>query len=49
VRENRVKRVLRDGGIAVGTMMLEFDTPGIPRIAAAAGAEFAVFDMEHTG
>jgi 2-dehydro-3-deoxyglucarate aldolase/4-hydroxy-2-oxoheptanedioate aldolase len=30
-------------------MMLEFDTPGIPRIAAAAGAEFAVFDMEHTG
>lgn len=49
MRENRVKRALQGGGISVGTMMLEFDTPGIPRIAAAAGAEFAVFDMEHTG
>jgi 2-dehydro-3-deoxyglucarate aldolase/4-hydroxy-2-oxoheptanedioate aldolase len=49
VRDNRVKRALQGGGISVGTMMLEFDTSGIPRIAAAAGAEFAVFDMEHTG
>jgi 2-dehydro-3-deoxyglucarate aldolase/4-hydroxy-2-oxoheptanedioate aldolase len=49
VRENRIKRALQSGGISVGTMMLEFDTSGIPRIAAAAGAEFAVFDMEHTG
>ena len=49
MRENRVKRALQGGGISVGTMMLEFDTSGIPRIAAAAGAEFAVFDMEHTG
>jgi 2-dehydro-3-deoxyglucarate aldolase/4-hydroxy-2-oxoheptanedioate aldolase len=30
-------------------MMLEFNTTGIARIAAEAGAEFAVFDMEHTG
>ena len=30
-------------------MMLEFATTGIGRIAAEAGAEFAVFDMEHTG
>jgi 2-dehydro-3-deoxyglucarate aldolase/4-hydroxy-2-oxoheptanedioate aldolase len=30
-------------------MMLEFSTTGVARIAAAAGAEFAVFDMEHTG
>ena len=49
MRENQVKRALQSGGTALGTMMLEFDTPGIPRIAAAAGAEFAVFDMEHTG
>jgi 2-keto-3-deoxy-L-rhamnonate aldolase RhmA len=49
VRENRVKRALQSGGIAVGTMMLEFNTSGIARIAAAAGAEFAIFDMEHTG
>jgi 2-dehydro-3-deoxyglucarate aldolase/4-hydroxy-2-oxoheptanedioate aldolase len=30
-------------------MVFEFKTPGLPRIAAEAGAEFAVFDMEHTG
>jgi hypothetical protein len=30
VRENQVKRALQGGGISLGTMMLEFDTPGIP-------------------
>jgi 2-dehydro-3-deoxyglucarate aldolase/4-hydroxy-2-oxoheptanedioate aldolase len=49
MRENTVKRALARGGVAVGTMMMEFATTGIARIAAAAGAEFAVFDMEHTG
>jgi len=33
----------------MGTMMIEFATTGIARLAAAAGAEFAVFDMEHSG
>jgi 2-dehydro-3-deoxyglucarate aldolase/4-hydroxy-2-oxoheptanedioate aldolase len=46
---NPVKRALRAGGVAVGTMMFEFATTGIARVAAEAGAEFAVFDMEHTG
>jgi 2-dehydro-3-deoxyglucarate aldolase/4-hydroxy-2-oxoheptanedioate aldolase len=49
MRVNPVKRTLCEGGVAVGTMMLEFHTTGIARIAAEAGAEFAVFDMEHTG
>lgn len=49
MRTNHVKRTLADGGIAIGTMVFEFNTPGIARIAAAAGAEFVVFDMEHTG
>jgi 2-keto-3-deoxy-L-rhamnonate aldolase RhmA len=49
MRDNTVKRRLAAGGVAVGTMMLEFSTTGIARIAAEAGAEFAVFDMEHTG
>ncbi len=49
MRENQVKRVLRDGGIAIGTMVFEFKTPGIARIAATAGADFVIFDMEHTG
>jgi 2-keto-3-deoxy-L-rhamnonate aldolase RhmA len=46
---NNLKRRLQAGEISLGTMMLEFGTTGIARIAAAAGAEFAVFDMEHTG
>ncbi len=49
MRDNRVKRALAAGGVAMGTMMFEFATPGVGRIAAEAGAEFAVFDMEHTG
>ena len=46
---NAVKNKLREGGVSIGTMMFEFNTTGIARIAANAGAEFAVFDMEHSG
>jgi 2-dehydro-3-deoxyglucarate aldolase/4-hydroxy-2-oxoheptanedioate aldolase len=49
MRENTLKRTLAAGGVSVGTMMMEFASTGIGRIAAEAGAEFAVFDMEHTG
>jgi 2-keto-3-deoxy-L-rhamnonate aldolase RhmA len=49
MRQNKVKRALRDGAVPIGTMMFEFNTTGVARIAAAAGADFAVFDMEHTG
>jgi len=49
MRTNQVKQNVLSGGVAIGTMVFEFNTTGIARIAAAAGAEFAVFDMEHTG
>ena len=49
MRTNTVKRTLRDGGVALGTMVFEFSSTGIGRIVATAGAEFVVFDMEHTG
>ena len=49
MRDNHVKRTLRGGGVSMGVMCLEFATTGIGRLSAAAGAEFAVFDMEHTG
>ncbi len=49
MRRNAMKQRLGDGGTAVGSMVFEFKTPGIARIAAASGAEFVVFDMEHTG
>jgi 2-dehydro-3-deoxyglucarate aldolase/4-hydroxy-2-oxoheptanedioate aldolase len=47
--ENKVKSALRQGRVSIGTFMFEFDSTGIARIAADAGAEFAIFDMEHTG
>jgi 2-keto-3-deoxy-L-rhamnonate aldolase RhmA len=47
--ENAVTRAIAERGVAVGAMMFEFDTPGIMRILAAAGADFALFDLEHTG
>ncbi len=40
---------LRAGTLTVGTLVMEFDTTGVSRIAAAAGAEFVLFDLEHTG
>jgi len=49
MKSNRVKRVLADGGTALGTMVFEFGTTGIGRIVATSGADFVIFDMEHTG
>ncbi len=49
VRPNRVKQALRRGEAAIGTLVFEFNTPGIARIAAAAGGDFVLFDLEHTG
>jgi 2-keto-3-deoxy-L-rhamnonate aldolase RhmA len=47
--ENAISRSIAERGAAVGAMLFEFDTPGIMRILAAAGADFALFDLEHTG
>jgi 2-dehydro-3-deoxyglucarate aldolase/4-hydroxy-2-oxoheptanedioate aldolase len=49
MRANSVKQRIQSGGVSVGTMVFEFDTTGVARIAAEAGAEFILFDMEHTG
>ena len=46
---NPVKRCLTAGGVALGSMVFEFFTPGIARICANAGAEFVMYCMEHTG
>lgn len=40
---------LAHGGVAFGTMLFEFNTPGIPRILEAAEADFVLIDLEHTG
>ena len=49
VRENAVKRKLAEGGTSVGLIVGEFTTTGTARIAAGAGADFVMFDMEHGG
>ncbi len=49
MRENPVKRKIASGGVALGTMAFEFNTTGLARLAAGSGAEFCVFDQEHTG
>ena len=40
---------LRAGEIVAGPMIFEFFSPGIARIAQAAGADFILYDMEHSG
>lgn len=44
-----LKQTLREGRVAIGTWVFEFNTPGIARLLASAGADFVVFDMEHSG
>lgn len=47
--DNSVKRRLAAGEIALGTFVMEFATPGLAQIVAAAGADFVMLDMEHSG
>jgi 2-keto-3-deoxy-L-rhamnonate aldolase RhmA len=49
VRANHLKRRLQEGGVCVGTLVFEFATSGLARIAAAAGTDFVLFDQEHSG
>ncbi len=49
MRDNPVKQRLQAGGTAFGTMVFELVAPGLPAILKAAGADFALYDMEHSG
>jgi 2-dehydro-3-deoxyglucarate aldolase/4-hydroxy-2-oxoheptanedioate aldolase len=46
---NPAKRKLQAGDLLLGTFLFEFNSPGIMQIAGAAGAEFVLCDMEHSG
>src|SRR5438105_5594929 len=46
---NPVRDRLRQGGTAFGVMAFEFFTPGLAPVLAAAGADFVLLDMEHSG
>ncbi len=49
MRSNPVREKLIEGTTVYGIMATEFLTPGFSQIAANAGAEFIIFDMEHGG
>jgi 2-keto-3-deoxy-L-rhamnonate aldolase RhmA len=49
MKPNRFQRILREGGSPAGHMIMEFATRGIAKILEAAGVDFVVIDMEHTG
>lgn len=44
-----LKDIVTGGELAAGTFLVEFMTPGIGHILAAAGCDFAFLDMEHSG
>ena len=49
MRDNPIKRALQNGGTAAGAMVFELMAPGLPQICRNAGADFLLYDMEHTG
>ncbi len=49
MRENPVKRALAAGEIPVGTMVCEFLTTNVARLVRSAGADFVLYDLEHSG
>jgi 2-keto-3-deoxy-L-rhamnonate aldolase RhmA len=49
MRENPVKRKLQSGEPSFGVLAWEFVTPGLPVVLEMGGAEFCIFDMEHSG
>jgi 2-dehydro-3-deoxyglucarate aldolase/4-hydroxy-2-oxoheptanedioate aldolase len=49
MQHNPVKERLAGGGVTLGSMIFEFFTPAMPRLLKNAGAEFALYCMEHTG
>jgi len=49
IRDNPVKSALAAGKSCYGAMVFEFFSPGLPQICKNAGADFVLFDMEHTG
>ncbi len=47
MRTNRVREILSQGGVALGTMITEVRNPSIAKMLADAGFDFVFIDMEH--
>ncbi len=46
---DRIRSASGTSAMPVGSMVFEFFVPGISRMARAAGADFLIFDTEHSG
>ena len=44
-----MKQRLKNGHVPVGTMVFEFFVPGMAQMARAVGADFLMYDTEHSG
>ena len=49
MKQNKFQQILKAGGSPAGHMIMEFGTRGIARILEAAGLDYVIVDMEHTG
>src|SRR3989449_373604 len=47
MKENSIRRAVREGRAALGTGLREFASRGVPRIIEAAGFDYCMIDMEH--
>ena len=47
LRQNRVRRLLSSGDVAIGCSIDDVTTPGVVYTAADAGADFVFIDLEH--
>ena len=47
MRSNRIRQAALEGRVAVGHMLMEFDTPGIAKLCSLAELDFVLIDMEH--
>ena len=47
--KNTIRKRALAGETVLGSMVFEFFVPGMPQILSQAGAEFILYDMEHTG
>src|SRR5262245_19194239 len=49
MKPNRILQLFAEGKVPVGHMIMEFGTRGIAKLCDAAGLDFVIIDMEHSG
>ena len=47
MKENSIRRAVREGRAALGTGLKEFASRGVPWIIEAAGSDYCAIDHEH--